>query len=62
MKDIVSRSMIAFEEYRGGNVKESRGTVIGNWRKGGSCYIGAGSLTMLLPVATWKMALMKCAV
>lgn len=62
MKDTVSRSMIAFEEDSGENLKESGGTIIGNWRKGSSCYIGTESLTMLLPGAIWKMDLMKYAV
>lgn len=46
--------MTAHEKDTGENLKESGRTVTGNWRKDGSCYIRAESLTMLLPVATWK--------
>lgn len=49
---------MAFEEDTGESLEESGG----NWKKGNSCYIGAKSLTMLLPVAAWEMDLMKCVV
>lgn len=47
--------MIAFENDAEKDLKESGGNVIGNWREGDTCNIAAESLTVPLPVATWKI-------
>lgn len=41
IKDIVSRSLIVFEEDAGEGPTESERNIIGNWRKGDTCYMGA---------------------